>query len=106
MFGHRHYGMRRVLAMAALVGALLLGATLGVQAKDKKKDAAPAKADNAQPSKKDILENLDISRIVWPNPPAIARIKFVSQFYGEKRETKKEQKKAGWMDRLAGVAAG
>ena len=53
--------------------------------------------------------NFDISKIVWPNPPAIARIRFVQQFTGEKIDfnaavNKKNNKpKQTWMDRLAGT---
>jgi len=49
----------------------------------------------------------DISKIVWPNPPAIARIKFTDLFTGEpvdhsKDAEKKKPQKQKWMDRLAG----
>ena len=49
----------------------------------------------------------DVSKIVWPNPPSIARIKFVDLFTGQKVDpnllTKKNEKpKQKWMDRLAG----
>jgi DNA-binding beta-propeller fold protein YncE len=53
--------------------------------------------------------NFDISKIVWPNPPAIARIKFVEQFTGEKIDfdvavkNAKTKPKQGWIDRLAGT---
>jgi len=53
--------------------------------------------------------NFDISKIVWPNPPAIARVKFVQQFTGEKIDWNaiakkgKTKPKQGWMDRLAGT---
>ena len=53
--------------------------------------------------------NFDISKIVWPNPPAIARIRFMQQFTGEKIDfnaaaAKKNTKpKQSWMDRLAGT---
>ena len=79
--------------------ALLLAGTGSLQAKDKKQKTEPA------PPKKNILELLDYSKIVWPNPPAITRIKYLSYFSGEKREIV-AQKKTGWMDRLSGVAAG
>jgi len=48
----------------------------------------------------------DISKIVWPNPPAIARIKFQDLFTGEKVDPNlfaKKTRKQGWMDRLAGT---
>jgi DNA-binding beta-propeller fold protein YncE len=88
-----------------LVGVAPLGAK-------EKKPAAPANVpanpnEPKQLTMKEFLEKLDVSKIVWPNPPAVARIRYVSQFYGEKRdEQKQQQKKAGWMDRLSGVAAG
>jgi DNA-binding beta-propeller fold protein YncE len=88
----------RKLAAIMCAAALLLG-SVSLYGKEKKKADAPA-------PKKNVLETLDYSRIVWPNPPAITRIKFLSQFYGEKREQQQQQKKAGWMDRLSGVATG
>lgn len=94
--------VRRATTTTAVIWALILlfAGAVSLQAKDKKKKDAPP------PAKPNILEMLDYSKIVWPNPPAITRIKFLSQFYGEKREVKKEQKKSGWMDRLAGVTTG
>lgn len=81
--------------------ALVLACAVTLQAKDKKEAAPPPKKD---PNPLDVL---DYSKIVWPNPPSIARIKFTSQFFGEKREEKTAaQVKAGWMDRLAGATAG
>ncbi len=72
------------------------------QAKEKKQAAPAAPKPRSNP-----LDVLDYSKIVWPNPPAITRIKYTGQFFGEKRETKTQQQaKAGWMDKLAGAAAG
>jgi len=49
---------------------------------------------------------LDYSNIVWPNPPAIARIKYQA-FYAAQQisqvEPAKQTKKQNWMDRLAGT---
>lgn len=53
-----------------------------------------------------ITEYFDINKIVWPNPPAIARIKFLDLFTGEKIDSSlyaKKKKKRGWMDRIAGT---
>jgi DNA-binding beta-propeller fold protein YncE len=50
--------------------------------------------------------SFDLNKIVWPNPPAIARIRWSKQFTGEKIDTsavKKVTKKQKWMDRLAGT---
>jgi len=54
------------------------------------------------------VEYFDISKIVWPNPPALARIKFVELFTGEKVDPnqfskEKRKPKQKWMDRLAGA---
>ncbi|HEY4933870.1 MAG TPA: 6-bladed beta-propeller [Terriglobales bacterium] len=95
--------VRRCKVSAALVCvvALVLACGISLHAKQKKQAAPPPKKDPNP------LEVLDYSKIVWPNPPAIARIKYSSQFFGEKRETAAQQKsKEGWMDRLAGVTAG
>ena len=92
----------RSTALTTLICALAIlfaGAT-SLQAKDKKKPTPPP------PAKKNVLEILDYSKIVWPNPPAITRIKYLSYFSGEKRELKPTQQKSSWMDRLSGVAVG
>lgn len=91
-------------AICALAFAMAATAPLGAKEK-KQANSAPAE-DPKHPSKKFMLEHLDASRIVWPNPPAIARIRYVGQFYGEKRDEQQGPKKQGWMDKLSGVAAG
>ena len=78
--------------------AVLFSGTVLLHAKDKKKAAPPAQ--------KNILELLDYSKVVWPNPPAITRIKYESYFSGEKRQVKATPKKSAWMDKLAGAAVG
>jgi DNA-binding beta-propeller fold protein YncE len=80
------------------LAALLL--VLPLLAGDKKK------ASSAQSAVKPRI-GFDISKIVWPNPPAIARIKFQDIFTGEKFNPsdfeKKNKPKQGWMDRVAGA---
>lgn len=84
--------------LAALVICALC--TLSAQAQKKTDKAA---GDSVQPKR----VAFDISRIVWPGPPAIARVKFENIFTGQKidwaglRNDKKP--KMSWMDRLAGV---
>jgi sugar lactone lactonase YvrE len=49
---------------------------------------------------------IDYSNIVWPNPPAIARIRYQGFYAAEKIsqvEAGNDSKKAKWMDRLAGT---
>ena len=85
--------------VAFLFTSAMLLAGISLQAKDKKKKDAP-------PPQKNILELLDYSKIVWPNPPAITRVKYLSYFSGQKREAQNAPKKSSWMDRLSGVAIG
>ncbi|MGC1474770.1 MAG: SMP-30/gluconolactonase/LRE family protein, partial [Terriglobales bacterium] len=69
--------------------------------KQKTTPAAPA----VKPGDKRVKAYFDISKIVWPNPPAITRVKFVDLFTGEKIDSKlfdKKKPKQKWMDRLAG----
>jgi DNA-binding beta-propeller fold protein YncE len=49
--------------------------------------------------------HVDISNIVWPQPPAIARLKYLDYFSAQKPEPVKEktQQKKSWMDRMAGI---
>jgi sugar lactone lactonase YvrE len=82
------------VALCLLLSLALL-APLGAFGKKKKDAAAPKK-----------VPVIDYSNIVWPNPPAIARIKYQAFFAAEKvSQVEKENntKKAKWMDRLAGT---
>jgi DNA-binding beta-propeller fold protein YncE len=90
------------LAMILLIATTISLAPLAAHGEKKKKGAAPA----AAPAKAEIplLEALDYSKIVWPNPPAVTRVKYLNYFANEKfhPEPEKEVKKASWMDRMAG----
>jgi sugar lactone lactonase YvrE len=82
-----------VLFLAALFASAAL---LQANQKNKKGDTPPP----AAPKK------IDYSNIVWPNPPAIARIRYVNWYGGDnkKRTTSGNvAKKSKWMDRLAGT---
>lgn len=98
--------IKRFSLSIVLTLALILVATPCVFAKDKKdKNAKPAEA--SVPQQKNILEGLDLSKIVWPNPPAITRIRYLNYWSGEKFVApKQEKKKSSWMERVAGVATG
>ena len=90
---------------AALLLTILFALALPATAGDKKKKTAEAPG---QQMPKRV--NFDISKIVWPNPPAIARVRFLQQFTGEKIDFSqfdkgKQKPKQGWMDRLAGTKA-
>jgi sugar lactone lactonase YvrE len=82
--------------LCLMLGLTLLAPVCAFAGK-KKKDAA------AEPKK---IPVIDYSNIVWPNPPAIARIRFQSWYAAEKISQVEEgtnTKKAKWMDRLAGT---
>lgn len=67
--------------------------------KKKKADAAPA--ESAGPRK----FSFDPTKLVWPNPPNIARVKWLDYFAGTKIDytpATTAKPKASWMDRLAG----
>src|SRR5579862_3923365 len=84
----------RLLAVFVLLGLTLL-APLSAFAGKKKKAAEPKK-----------IPVIDYSNIVWPNPPAIARIRYQA-FYAAQKLSQVEEgnntQKAKWMDRLAGT---
>jgi sugar lactone lactonase YvrE len=96
----------------------LLAAVPAAQAKDKKdkkKSAADveaaAKTDPRAAGLKYFYEHADFSKIVWPNPPSIPRIRFTNYWSGEKFVDPKTKaapakKKASWMERVAGVTTG
>jgi len=104
MFGHRPSDRTRRLSG---IGLLALALVVAVPAHADKKKAAPP-ADNVKLGDQRSKGYFDLSKIVWPNPPAITRIKFVDLFTGQKVDpnlfTKKSDKgKQKWMDRLAGT---
>jgi sugar lactone lactonase YvrE len=70
-------------------------AAFGGSSKKKQADATAPKA----PPK------IDYSNIVWPNPPAIARIRYLAFYSAQplKDVDKPKTAKQGWMDRLAGT---
>jgi hypothetical protein len=86
---------------AALVIALVLTATMPLLAEKGKKKKADAPV---VPQQQSFLKTLDYSKIVWPNPPEITRVKYLDFFVGEKFDridTVPEKKKSDWMARLA-----
>ena len=92
--------MKRSMGVAVLLLlATILWAPSSSYAGKKKNEAAPAE--------KPLIERLDYSKIVWPNPPAITRLRYMDFFAAEKVPAQgAEKKKGAWMDRLSGVATG
>jgi len=91
--------MQRRAGAAALAIALSVLFLTGSVFCDKKKK-------EAEKPKPTLMDMLDLSKIVWPNPPAVARIRYMNYFCSQKPPEGPETKKAKWMDRLAGVAVG
>ncbi len=68
---------------------------------DKKKKAQPATTSEAGPHK----FPFDPTKLVWPSPPNIARVRWLDYFAGQKidySQAAAAKPKATWMDRLAG----
>jgi DNA-binding beta-propeller fold protein YncE len=84
-----------------VLAALMLALPLSVTAGPKKKKKEPEK------KVVNFLDQIDISKIVWPQPPAIARVKYTTYYSGDKLDLAALQpgakKKQSWMDRLAGA---
>ena len=86
---------------AALV--MLLAVTsvaFGDQNENKKKD------DQTPQKRASVLDVIDKSKVVWPQPPNIARVRYLDYFAGEKLpdfSAQQNKPKSNWMDRLAGT---
>ncbi len=88
---NRSRNARRLLCLALGLAMLAPLSAFG----EKKKKAAPV-----------AHGPIDYSNIVWPNPPAVARIRYEAFYAAEKIsqvEAENSTKKAKWMDRLAGT---
>jgi len=82
-----------LLVLLVLLGVALLAPSAAFADKKKKKDQAKS------------APVIDYSNIVWPNPPAIARIRYQA-FYAAQKLSQVDTaptKKQKWMDRLAGT---
>ena len=90
--------------LAAMAALLVLGLS-GFPVQAQKNSTKKAKTGEVAQQPKRIV--FDISKIVWPNPPAIARIKFENLLSGQQIDwaglESKQKPKQSWMDRLAGA---
>jgi len=100
MFGIGSSSIRHRQGAMALSVLLLLTLLWPVSAYGGKKKAKPADAQKPAPK-----AEIDISKLVWPSPPSIARVKYTTYYAGEKIDytaPPAKTKKQSWMDRLAG----
>jgi DNA-binding beta-propeller fold protein YncE len=101
MFKVRQKSIRTWLAIAAML--TLLATPWAFADKKKKKADQPAAQVPTDP-----FANIDTSHLVWPQPPAIPRIKWLDYFSAEKPApvaVQTQKPKKSWMDRMAGVSA-
>lgn len=99
---HKWIGLDCALILIALILAVLFPhAALGGTDKKKKADTGPAKPAAAPAAKQ------DTSKLMWPSPPNISRVKYSNYFAGMPLDhtpaSEQPKQKASWMDRLAGV---
>ena len=92
----RRDGKKVVGLLTVLVLAVMLPAS--AQTKKKKKNVPETK------TKEEVKVQVDTSKLVWPEPPNLPRVRYTSYFAGMKFESTTEDKKPkqSWMDRLAG----
>lgn len=89
--------------IVALVGLLAMSLNVPVALAQSKKTK---NAKTTNPAQQPRLV-FDIRKLVWPNPPAVARVKYLNLLTGEKIDLaavnpKTGNKRRSWMDRLAG----
>jgi len=85
------------IASAVALGAALLVLCLSTAAWADKKDK------NAQPQA--VATEVDITKLVWPPPPDVTRIRYVTTVNGEDSlNPKPKTKKSSWLDKMAGVS--
>ena len=91
---------KRAIAMLLLV-LVTLTVPIALEGGDKKKKKTEA-APPPQPARLDV----DTSKLVWPNPPNIARVRWLNYYAGMKIDhtpAAATRKKQSWMDRVAGT---
>jgi len=92
-------GGNAAVVLALLMGIMLLTPTALYSGKKKQAETAPEQKPAPKPE-------IDTSKLVWPSPPSIARIRYLSYYAGMKIDHTApvaQKKKASWMDRMAGT---
>ena len=94
-------GVRMAALVLLFAWGLTLASPVALHAGDKKKKAT---ATAQKPAEK---PQQDLSKLVWPEPPNIPRVRYTSYFAGMKfdkeADTPGKKAKQTWMDRLAGT---
>jgi len=96
---HKSNCNRRMLAALAILLAVGLASPVSMYGGKKKKVDATPQAAAPKPQ-------IDTSKLVWPNPPNIARVRWLNYYAGMKIDytpPKTTKKKQSWMDRVAGT---
>lgn len=100
-----HSFRSKITVVLALLLGWALASPVSVYASDKKKTTTAAATN--QPAEIVDLSKIDISKLVWPQPPSIPRVRYTAYFAGMKIDrtptTAKAKPKSSWMDRLAGA---
>jgi streptogramin lyase len=91
-----------LVAFALLLFVALASPFTAYGGNKKKKNATPQPTAPAKPN--------DFSKLVWPSPPDVVRVRYVDYFAGMKIDTVSAaaavKKKQSWMDRMAGTPEG
>jgi DNA-binding beta-propeller fold protein YncE len=103
--GNAFFRYRKTWLWVVICGLVLSLAPSASAGKKKKKKPEPEAA--IAPA----IPEVDTSNLVWPDPPDIARIRWLEQYRGEPKPVqppaeqakKKKKTKEGWMLRLAGI---
>ncbi len=100
-FRRRWIRLDRAITVAALIVASLFPNAALAGSKKKKTDAQAAQTTEAA------KPQIDTTKLVWPEPPNIPRVRYTGYFAGMKLDTtpaaQQPKAKQTWMDRLAGV---
>jgi DNA-binding beta-propeller fold protein YncE len=106
MSAFRAHSLRsKITVVLGLLMAWALALPVSSYAGNKKKTTTSDTTDQ-QPAEIVDLSKIDISKLVWPQPPSIPRVRYTTYFAGMKIDrtpaAQKAKPKATWMDRLAG----
>ena len=105
MSAFRAHSLRsKITVMLGLMLAWAFASPVSVYASDKKKTTTtPATTD--QPAEIVDLSKIDISKLVWPQPPSIPRVRYTAYFAGMKIDRtparKLSPRRPGWIGWLA-----